>query len=263
MWHDVTEAVKRRDQEVATDAKAKIEDRQREETAKRNNDGIDWHPQLFKRVEGGDEEDLDWIINTKVLVHQDRVSAVLLTLKSDGRTSEENVKQILQIHAILPGQKPDRQFSIPSRTDSFKLTQAHTSQPTEPVQPVESSQTTLPIRSAQNESAPNAQPQPQPQLSQQPLQQSIDPNPISTSTHAPLSRTTEVNASTNPPVYPFQKPEAQPADLAPELKEKIARELPPSKLLHSNPAPEPKNPHLLERKDSNTNEVDEFHDAQS
>lgn len=67
----MTEAVKRRDQEVATDAKAKIEDRQREETAKRNSEGIDWHPQLFRRIEGGHglgegEEDLDWIINAKV-----------------------------------------------------------------------------------------------------------------------------------------------------------------------------------------------------
>lgn len=72
LWHEVTEAVKRKDQDVATDAKAAIEDRQREEAAKRNNEGIDWHPQLFRRVHGGHggsdegEEDLDWIINAKV-----------------------------------------------------------------------------------------------------------------------------------------------------------------------------------------------------
>jgi len=72
LWHDTTEAVKRRDQEVATDAKAKIEDMQREEAAKRNSEGVDWHPQLFRRVQGGHgqpeegEEDLEWIINAKV-----------------------------------------------------------------------------------------------------------------------------------------------------------------------------------------------------
>jgi hypothetical protein len=72
LWHDVTEAVKRRDQDVATDAKAKVEERQREEAAKRNSEGIDWSPQLFHRVQavpGGpdeDEEDLEWIINAKV-----------------------------------------------------------------------------------------------------------------------------------------------------------------------------------------------------
>jgi hypothetical protein len=74
LWHDVTEAVKRRDQDVATDAKAKIEDMQRQEAAQRNNENADWHPQLFRRIEGGrgerdeGEEDLDWIINAKVSV---------------------------------------------------------------------------------------------------------------------------------------------------------------------------------------------------
>lgn len=75
LWHDVTEAVKCRDQETATTAKAKIEDRQREETAARNNENIDWRPQLFRAVKGGPggpeegEEDLDWIINAKVSVY--------------------------------------------------------------------------------------------------------------------------------------------------------------------------------------------------
>ncbi len=74
LWHDTTEAVKQRDQDTATDAKAKIEDRQREEAAKRNNEGIDWKPQLFRRAQGGQggpdegEEDLDWVLNAKVLV---------------------------------------------------------------------------------------------------------------------------------------------------------------------------------------------------
>jgi hypothetical protein len=74
LWHDVTEAVKIRDQETATTAKAKIEDRQRAETAQRNNEGIDWHPQLFRPIKGGPggpdegEEDLDWIISAKMQV---------------------------------------------------------------------------------------------------------------------------------------------------------------------------------------------------
>lgn len=67
LWRDVTEAVKRRDQNTATDAKALIEDRQREEAAMRVNEGIEWHPRLFRRVgsENG-EEDLDWIISAKM-----------------------------------------------------------------------------------------------------------------------------------------------------------------------------------------------------
>lgn len=72
LWHVVTDAVKRKDQDAATNDKARIEDMQREEAAKRNNDGVDWNPQLFRRVQGGPggseegEEDLDWIINAKV-----------------------------------------------------------------------------------------------------------------------------------------------------------------------------------------------------
>ena len=80
LWYDTTEAVKQRDQEAATDAKAKIEDRQREEAAKRNNEGIDWKPQLFRQVQGGQggidegEEDLDWIISAKVSVPLDLIT---------------------------------------------------------------------------------------------------------------------------------------------------------------------------------------------
>lgn len=77
LWHDVTEAVKLRDQETATTAKAKIEDRQRVETAQRNNEGVDWHPQLFRPIKGGPggpdegEEDLDWIISANMQVSSD------------------------------------------------------------------------------------------------------------------------------------------------------------------------------------------------
>jgi oxysterol-binding protein-related protein 8 len=49
--------------------KTKIEDRQREEASKRAEQGVEWHPRLFRTVQGGPggpdegEEDLDWIIN--------------------------------------------------------------------------------------------------------------------------------------------------------------------------------------------------------
>ena len=72
LWHKVTEAIKQKDQEVATDEKSRIEDMQREEAAMRANNEIEWTPQLFRRVHGGPggseegEADLDWIINAKV-----------------------------------------------------------------------------------------------------------------------------------------------------------------------------------------------------
>jgi oxysterol-binding protein-related protein 8 len=51
LWHRVTQAIIRRDQTTATDAKTAIEDRQREETRARDADGVTWHPRYFKRVD--------------------------------------------------------------------------------------------------------------------------------------------------------------------------------------------------------------------
>ena len=69
LWYATAQAVKARNHEVATDEKTKIEDMQRDEAAKRTEDGVEWHPRLFRPVRGGPggpdegEEDLDWILN--------------------------------------------------------------------------------------------------------------------------------------------------------------------------------------------------------
>lgn len=65
-------AIIARDHDAATDSKTAIEDRQREEAAKRAEQGVEWRPKLFRHVQGGPggpdegEEDLDWIINAEV-----------------------------------------------------------------------------------------------------------------------------------------------------------------------------------------------------
>ncbi|KAF2138271.1 uncharacterized protein K452DRAFT_234665 [Aplosporella prunicola CBS 121167] len=105
LWQKVTAAIKQRDQVVATDEKSRIEDRQREEAAKRSDEGVDWHPRLFRAVKGGPggpeegEEDLDWIIHTRI----------------DGATPAEQTKQILAIAPIIPGQHAQQKFPIPER----------------------------------------------------------------------------------------------------------------------------------------------------
>lgn len=72
LWHKTVLAIKEQNHEAATDEKTKIEDRQREEAAKRQRDGIEWQPRLFRRVRGGPggpeegEEDLDWILAAKM-----------------------------------------------------------------------------------------------------------------------------------------------------------------------------------------------------
>ncbi|KAK8174468.1 putative oxysterol binding protein [Phyllosticta citribraziliensis] len=109
LWQKVTTAIKQRDQLTATDEKTKIEDRQREEAARRADEGHDWTPRLFRRVQGGPggpeegEEDLDFIIRATI----------------DGATPEEQTKQILNIAPILPGQKPpQRRLSIPEHNNN-------------------------------------------------------------------------------------------------------------------------------------------------
>jgi hypothetical protein len=72
LWYKTAQAVKARDHEVATDEKTKIEDMQRDEAAKRAEEGVEWRPRLFRPVRGGPggseegEEDLDWILNANM-----------------------------------------------------------------------------------------------------------------------------------------------------------------------------------------------------
>ncbi len=74
LWYKTAEAVKARNHEVATLEKTKVEDMQRDEAAKRTDEGVEWRPRLFRRVRGGPggpdegEEDLDWILNANMWV---------------------------------------------------------------------------------------------------------------------------------------------------------------------------------------------------
>lgn len=255
LWHDVTEAVKRRDQDVATDAKAKIEDRQREEAAKRNSEGVEWHPRLFRRVQAGPggseqgEEDLEWIISAKV----------------DGKTPEDITKQILQIHAILPGQKPERQFNIPVRSSSQHQSVQAQPQQSETVEPapqqpfVQQSTSTPPVQPVLSEPGPDAQPS----------HQSIDRNANLDGTGSlepsrSVSKDKSPSNPSNPAISPLHsEAKSQPEVVPDSTKAKIADELPPSKLLNSNPEPEPHRADKLHRMDSETQEEEEFVDAQS
>lgn len=72
LWQKTAQAVRDSNHELATVEKTKIEDMQREEAAKRAQEGVEWHPRLFRRVRGGHgapdegEEDLEWIINAQM-----------------------------------------------------------------------------------------------------------------------------------------------------------------------------------------------------
>lgn len=105
LWLSTAKAVKERNHEVATEEKTKIEDRQREEAAKRAQDDIEWHPRLFRRVKGSDGvgEDLEWIIKAQV----------------DPRaTPKEQTEQFLSIYPVVDGQKLDGDLVIPPRKET-------------------------------------------------------------------------------------------------------------------------------------------------
>ncbi|MCJ1453811.1 hypothetical protein MMC28_004160 [Mycoblastus sanguinarius] len=103
LWQSTVLAIKKSDHIAATEEKTRIEDRQRDETAKRAEQGIEWQPKLFRNVRGGPggqeegEEDLDWILNANI----------------DGATPEIKTQQILALAPILKGQPPSQQPKAP------------------------------------------------------------------------------------------------------------------------------------------------------
>ncbi|KAJ5960002.1 uncharacterized protein N7479_007152 [Penicillium vulpinum] len=108
LWYKTVQAIVARNHEAATDEKTKIEDRQRDEAAKRAEEGIDWHPRLFRPIQGGPggpdegEEDLDWIINAQIDMHDPQLAT----------------KQILSIAPIVQGleTQPDATQSTMEQT---------------------------------------------------------------------------------------------------------------------------------------------------
>ncbi|KAL2857093.1 hypothetical protein BJY01DRAFT_231139 [Aspergillus pseudoustus] len=103
LWQSTVKAIIARDHEVATDEKTRIEDRQREEAAKRSEQGVEWHPRLFRAIHGEPggseegEEGLDWIINAHIDFHD----------------PEQAKKQIRAIAPIFEGETWDN-FEIPA-----------------------------------------------------------------------------------------------------------------------------------------------------
>ena len=110
------QAIKKSDHAAATEEKTFIEDRQRDETAKRAEQGIEWQPRLFRKVHGGPggseegEEALDWILNANMYVIPSQ-SCPISHESSDGPDPEAKTKQILAITPILKGQPTHQQPS--------------------------------------------------------------------------------------------------------------------------------------------------------
>ena len=70
LWNPVVSALNDRNQEVATEEKFKVEDRQREEARTREAEDLEWHPRFFRAVDPtkDEEDDLDWILAAHMYV---------------------------------------------------------------------------------------------------------------------------------------------------------------------------------------------------
>ncbi|CDO94508.1 unnamed protein product [Kluyveromyces dobzhanskii CBS 2104] len=100
LWKNVTDALAKRDHVEATDEKFKIENHQRILAKKRLEDGIEFHPKLFRSAAPGD--DLEFYIYKAI------------PSGTDHAAHEKQIKSILEIAPIVPGQKFTEKFSIPA-----------------------------------------------------------------------------------------------------------------------------------------------------
>ncbi|RKP29084.1 Oxysterol-binding protein [Metschnikowia bicuspidata] len=101
LWKPTIDALGRRDHDLATIEKAKVENQQRLDAQKRLEDGVDLHPRLFKEVKGSDcsVHGLEFVMYKHLDLRDDPAK-----LKS----------QLFEVIPFLPGQKFNDQFHIPA-----------------------------------------------------------------------------------------------------------------------------------------------------
>ncbi|ODV83660.1 hypothetical protein CANARDRAFT_29876 [[Candida] arabinofermentans NRRL YB-2248] len=109
LWKHVTDGLAARNHVVATDEKFKIEDEQRKEAKKREEENVEFHPKLFKQIpikETGkqDNDILEYVIYKDDKLTDDFAHHDLDTLK----------KHIFEVAPILPGQTFNPEFEIPA-----------------------------------------------------------------------------------------------------------------------------------------------------
>lgn len=98
LWKKVTDALGQRNHAVATAEKSKVEDDQRALRTKRQEDGIEFHPKLFKQSSNADDE-LEYYLYKHIPYNAD---------------PKEQKRLILDAAPILPGQVFHPEFDIPA-----------------------------------------------------------------------------------------------------------------------------------------------------
>lgn len=109
LWLKVTDALAKRDHTVATDEKFKVEEDQRNTTKKRVEDGVEFHPKMFRTLTI-EETALFGNENLEFIVYKDH-ALTKDAIKHDPKLMKEH---IFEIAPFLPGQKFNEQFEIPA-----------------------------------------------------------------------------------------------------------------------------------------------------
>lgn len=109
LWLKVTDALAKRDHTVATDEKFKVEESQREMAKKRADDGVEFHPKLFRALTIEEttqfgNENLEFIVYKDHVLNKD-------IIKHD---TQKTTEHIFEIAPFLPGQKFNKEFEIPA-----------------------------------------------------------------------------------------------------------------------------------------------------
>lgn len=166
LWYKTVIAINERNHDAATDEKTKVEEMQRLEAAKRAENGVEWHPRLFRKVRGGPggseegEEDLDWILNAEMFVILGVESLPALISCSDGPTPKAKTQQVLEVAPILLGQARS--------DDPLRSSSAHRYEHAQPIHPVQPQLHGDLIDFGQNDPLAASNPEP----TQQPMHQS-------------------------------------------------------------------------------------------
>lgn len=106
LWKKVTDALGQRNHEVATDEKFKIEEMQRSDAKKRVEDGVEFHPKLFKQIPL-DEVSQFGNDRLEFLIYKDHP---LVNAKDE----KEITNNLFEIAPFLPDQKFSEHFEIPA-----------------------------------------------------------------------------------------------------------------------------------------------------
>lgn len=109
LWKKVTDALALRDHTIATDEKHTVEEQQRADAKKRVEDGVEFHPKLFRAL-AVEESAKFGNDSLEFVIYKDHAIDDAFG-KSDFETVENDV---FEVAPILPGQKFNETFEIPA-----------------------------------------------------------------------------------------------------------------------------------------------------